>query len=63
MKKQGCSVMCDRTKSSDPAHPQFWRNCLPNEEQMEKNKKFKYFSKKNWCMNERIASQANNSVE
>ena len=23
---------------------------------MEKHKKFKYFSKKNWCMNEKIAS-------
>ena len=22
--------MCDRTQGSDPAHPQFWPNCLPS---------------------------------
>ena len=38
--------MSDRTKGSDPDHLQFWHNCLPNEEQMEKHKKIKYFSKK-----------------
>ena len=38
--------MCDCTQGSDPAHPQFWHNYLPNEEQMEKHKKFKYFLKK-----------------
>ena len=25
---------------SDPAHPQFWHNCLPNEEQIEKPKNY-----------------------
>ena len=29
--------MCNRTKGSGPAHPQFWHNCLPNEEQNPKN--------------------------
>ena len=24
--------MCDRTKGSDPANPQFWHDCVPNEE-------------------------------
>ena len=24
--------MCDCTQGSDPAHPQFWHDCLPNEE-------------------------------
>ena len=71
--KQGGSVMCDGTKGSDPAYPQFWHNCLPNEEQIEKPKNYflgnpknpkkgKYFSKK-LCMNDKIASKANNSVE
>ena len=44
---QGGSVMCDRPTPVElrdyPAHPHFWHNCLPNEEQMEKHKKFKYF--------------------
>ena len=30
--------MCDRTQGSDPARSQFWHNCLPNEEQVEKPK-------------------------
>ena len=30
--------MCDRTQDSDPAHPQFWPNCLPKEEQIKKPK-------------------------
>ena len=34
--QQGGSVMCDGALGSDSAHPQFWLNCLPNEEQMEK---------------------------
>ena len=38
--QQGDSVMCDRTYGSDPAHPQFWHDCLPNEEHR-KNQKFK----------------------
>ena len=59
--KQRGLVMCDRTQGSDPAHPQFWRNCLPNEEQTEAPK-IKVF-KKNWCMNEKMASKAINSVE
>ena len=37
--------MCDRTQGSDPAHPQFWLDCLPNEEHR-KTQKFKYFKKK-----------------
>ena len=54
---QGGSVMCDRTYGSDPAHPQFWHNCLPNEEQIEKHKNSSFFQK-NWHMNEKIASKA-----
>ena len=34
--KQGGSVMCDRTLSSDPAHLHFALNCLPNEEEIKK---------------------------
>ena len=34
--KQGGSVMCVRTLSSDSAHLQFSLNCLPNEEEMKK---------------------------
>ena len=54
--------MCDHIEGSDPAHPQFWHNCLPNEEQIEKHKNSSIFQK-NWRMNEKIASKANNSVE
>ena len=35
-KKQGGSVMCVRTLSSDPAYLHFSLNCLPNEEEMKK---------------------------
>ena len=38
--KQGGSVMCDGTYGSDPAHPKFGLNCLPNEEQIEKPKNY-----------------------
>ena len=66
--------MCDGTKGSDPAHPQFWHNCLPNEEQIEKHKNYFFgnpkklkkaqvFFKKKLCMNDKIASKANNSEE
>ena len=61
--KQGDSIICDRTLGSASAHPQFMHNCLPNEEQIENPKKFKDFSKKNWCMNEKIAIKAKNSIE
>ena len=54
--------MCDGTYGSDPAHPQFWHNCLPNEEQIEKPKNSSIFSKK-LCMNDKIASKANNTVK
>ena len=43
--KQGASVMCDRTYGSNPAHPQFWLDCLPNEEHR-KTQKIKSFKKK-----------------
>ena len=39
--------MCDRTWGSDPAHPQFWPNCLTNEEEMENTKNSSIFQKKN----------------
>ena len=61
--EQGGSVMCDCTQGSGTAHPKVWHNFLPNEEQIEKPTKFKYFSKKIWCMNEEIDSKANKSVE
>ena len=32
--KQGVSVMCVRTLSSDPAHLHFSLNCLPNVEEI-----------------------------
>ena len=32
--KQRSSVMCVYSKCSDSAHPQFWLNCLPNEEEI-----------------------------
>ena len=35
--KQGGSVMCVRTLSSDPAHLHFSLNCLPNEEEIKKS--------------------------
>ena len=54
--------MCDCIQGSDPAHPQFWHNCLPNEEQIE-NPKNSSIVQKNWCMNEKNASKANNSAE
>ena len=38
--------MCDCTLGSDPAHPKFWRNFLPNKEQIEKNKNSSLFQKK-----------------
>ena len=34
--KQGGSVMCVCTLSSDPAHLHFSLNCLPNEEEIKK---------------------------
>ena len=34
--KQGGSVMCVRTLSSDPAHLHYSLNCLPNEEEIKK---------------------------
>ena len=45
-KNKKASVKCVHTLSSDPAHPHFKQNCLPNEEQMDKTKKFTYCSKK-----------------
>ena len=54
--------MCNRTYGSDPAHPQFWHNCLPNEEQVEKQKNQTFFKKK-WGMNKIKAPKANNSVD
>ena len=36
--------MCDCTSVYDPAHPQFWHNCLPNEEKIE-NPKIQVFLK------------------
>ena len=58
--------MCDGTYGSDPAHPQFWHNWLPNEEQIGKPKNYflgSIFQKncvrtirepqkqsKNWCI-------------
>ena len=67
--------MCDRTYSSNPAHPQFCNNCLSIDEQIEKpkncfwesqktqkNPKNQVFSKK-WCMNKNIASKETNSLE
>ena len=54
--------MCDRTQGSDPTHPQIWHNCQTNEEQIENPENLKYFSKK-WCLNQKIASKANNSVK
>ena len=44
--RQRGSVMCNRMQGSDPAHPQFWHNCLPNEEQTEKHKNSSIFQKK-----------------
>ena len=41
--------MCNRTQGSDPAHPQFWHNCLPNAKQIENPKNSNIF-KTNWCM-------------
>ena len=64
--------MCDGTQGSDPTHPQFWDNCVPNEEQIEnpktiylgipKTQKAQVFFKI-LCLNDKIASKANNSVE
>ena len=54
--------MCDGTKGSDPAHPQFWHNYLPNEEQIENPKIIFWESQKSpsnfkkLCMNDTIAS-------
>ena len=58
--EQGGSVMCNRTQGSEPAHPQSWHNCLPNEEQIgnPKNSSIQKF-----CMNEKIASKDYNSME
>ena len=38
--------MCDHTQSSDPTHPQFWHNYLPNQELIENPPKFQVFFKK-----------------
>ena len=43
--------MFNCTCSSDPAYPYFRKNCLPKEEQVEKNQNFNFFKKK-WCMNQ-----------
>ena len=44
--KQGGSVVCNRIQVFDPAHPQIWHNCLPNEEQIEKHKNYFWESQK-----------------
>ena len=38
--------MCDCIEVSDPAHPQFWHYCLPNEEPIEKPKDYFWESQK-----------------
>ena len=43
--KQGGSVMCVRTKCSDPAHPRFWHNCVPYEHIEKPLKKIVYEQK------------------
>ena len=42
--KQGGSVMCVRTWGSDPAHPHFWVNWLPNDEELENLQQHTYRS-------------------
>ena len=61
IKEQGGSVMCVFKYGSEPAHPQFWYNCLPNEENR-KPPNIQLFFKK-MVYEQKIASKANNSDE
>ena len=47
--------MWDCTQVSEPAHPQFWRNCLTNEKQIVEPKNSSTFQK--YCLNKKMRSK------